>query len=395
MYALAEFAIRLLARYGALIAFVAVAILLVISLAAFARVEPRPALTHGWSMAAMAAVLSLAALAAPAWSGVGALRAAYEARGRALPAPSGQFAVEDIRLTLDGDRPVDLRLWFPSTTVEPLRSRRFILFAPGIGGDADQNALLAAEIASHGYVVAAFDDLSRTLPRDSDVTANVREGRFDFATPAALEETLRMGDTRVALEADFARDVLDRFSAIANERDTPWGGRVDVGRIGFVGYSFGGSTAAETSIADPRIAAVVNLDGSPFGRAAREGVDAPYLLVLSDMRQRTPIPHALRRSVEYRMIEREYRLARAQARRPDSEAIEIRFASHAALTDEYFNADYFPAWLKLDPFRAHDIVRSRVVDFLRRRLPPGGSDAEAAPRRPRQFDEVLELGRSA
>lgn len=75
--------------------------------------------------------------------------------------------------------------------------------------------------------------------------------------------TLRIGDRKVRRQAEKALTALDRLKACAN---ADW--RADqFDRIGFFGFSLGGSTAAEAGTFDPRVVAVANLDGWLFGRA--------------------------------------------------------------------------------------------------------------------------------
>src|SRR5207253_1031036 len=49
-----------------------------------------------------------------------------------------------------------------------------------------------------------------------------------------------------------------------NVHDRFWGGHIDMLKVGIVGHSMGGTTAALATKEDPRILAGVNLDGSTF-----------------------------------------------------------------------------------------------------------------------------------
>jgi dienelactone hydrolase len=240
---------------------------------------------------------------------------------------------------------------------------------------------MLANLASHGYVVVAFDDLSYepAPPGESERQRAVREGATDFRTREAYELTLRHSDVRVARQAEKAGEILDRFTAIANDADTPWGGRIAAARIGFVGYSFGGSTAAELAARDPRVAAVVNIDGALYGRAEREGVTAPYLLFLSDMRAHAPIPASWRRDFEHMLIARELARAQRDARIPGNEVVELPLSGHLVFSDQYFERYHFRDWLKIDPFTAHGTVRLRMLAFLNRTLPLDGGEARERP----------------
>lgn len=393
MFGLAEYAIRLLGRYGALAGFVVMAALSIGLLIVFLRSGVRPSSTMtSTAFAFTIAIIGAAALAKPALEATMQIRRAII--GPAIPAPSGPLAItdQDIVLSAPGAAPIEAHLWRPADAARA--PHRLVLYAPGLGGTRLQNALLAAELASHGYVVLAIDDLSQNPapPGEGHEAAAIREGRFDYSTEAAYEASLSRGDARAALYAERARDALDRFSAIASAPDALWGA-IDTSRVVFLGYSFGAAAGAELAHDDPRITALINLDGALYGAAAREGVSQPYLLILSDMRSRLPVPQAWRRSLEYRLIARELEAAAAQARRPYNEILEVRLAPHAAFADAYFEPRWhWRDWLLLDPQRAYAIVHDRVLAFLQLYAPHGGPVATS----PQHFDEVLELeGRPA
>jgi predicted dienelactone hydrolase len=51
---------------------------------------------------------------------------------------------------------------------------------------------------------------------------------------------------------------------------------------GVFGHSFGGATAAEAVRVDPRFAAGINMDGTPFQMTAQGAIDRPFLWMVSD-----------------------------------------------------------------------------------------------------------------
>jgi pimeloyl-ACP methyl ester carboxylesterase len=59
-------------------------------------------------------------------------------------------------------------------------------------------------------------------------------------------------------------------------------GRLDMTRVGVFGHSFGGATAAQFCHDDSRCKAGIDVDGAPFGSVVREGMDKPFLFLLSD-----------------------------------------------------------------------------------------------------------------
>lgn len=390
MLGLIEYAIRVALRLGALAIWCGLAVLACVFVATLLHQGIRP------SVAMLGAALSLigaVAMAAPALRAATDLRGALAAHRTPLPAPGGPFAIAELDLTLapvsTNPAPRGVRVWFPRQPSH--QPRRMVLYAPGLGGARDQNALLMAELASHGYIAVALDDLAfdPAPPGETAAQRELREGLTDMSSRAAYERTLQRMDERVAVAAARALDVRDGFLAHSRGATAPWG-EIDASRIGFVGYSFGAATAAEAALLDPRIAVIVNLDGALFGRAATRDVTLPYLLIMSDVRQFLPVPNDWRSDQEHVLIDRELERARRQAQLVNTEALEIRLSDHSALVDNYFQRRHARRWLKLDPFTAYAIVRERTTAFLTQHLSPAsqvGTGASAV-----VFDEIFEYG---
>lgn len=104
-----------------------------------------------------------------------------------------------------------------------------VVYSPGLGADAFQNLVACEYLASHGFVVAAIPSLGT---RTREVTASATE----------IETGVR--DLEV---------VLDQISSFAD---------VDPGRIGVIGYSWGGLVVAFLAMHRADIDAVATLDGS-------------------------------------------------------------------------------------------------------------------------------------
>jgi dienelactone hydrolase len=154
-----------------------------------------------------------------------------------------------------------------------------VLYAPGWGNRADDSASLLADLASHGYVVAAFDDIVHDpyVASESARSRADRSAKFSMENPAAYRRTAAIAGRRVDLAARKATAVLD---ALLRAPDLT--GRIERERIGAVGFSFGGATLAEQSLEDKRIKAIVNLDGGLWGKSAIAPPTIPYLLVYVD-----------------------------------------------------------------------------------------------------------------
>ncbi|MFF8289021.1 alpha/beta hydrolase family protein [Streptomyces sp. NPDC016309] len=136
-----------------------------------------------------------------------------------------------------------------------------VLFSPGLGGVRTQSTAWAEELASHGYVVAAFDhpyDSAAVVLADGR-TINTKiapTGNDDEDDKRAIETTrIRAADLSFGL-TQLGR--LDK-GRIAG----PLTGRLDTGRAAVTGHSLGGAAALQAARQDRRFAAVIDLDGYP------------------------------------------------------------------------------------------------------------------------------------
>ncbi|WP_026410791.1 alpha/beta hydrolase family protein [Actinomadura oligospora] len=128
---------------------------------------------------------------------------------------------------------------------------------------------LATDLASHGYVVAlvghTYEDTGETLANgQTPPCAICDDPALDFGSVTASR----------ALDVSF---VIDRLK----HGNTAWrlAHLIDKHEIGMAGHSLGGAAAAATMIADPRVRAGVNMDGS-FDPAPMPGqINRPFLML--------------------------------------------------------------------------------------------------------------------
>ena len=375
------YVLRLLARYWPLGVLVLALALIALLWLTPARWLPRSA----FPIVVGALALSSALVLAPAWSGIARMSAAIRDLGGA-PNAAGLYAVSRQSIVLDSARgPIGADLWRPSAGAsdssdvlscnDALASARppsaltrahLILYAPGWGQTRDDNARTAAYLASEGYIVLAIDDISHDLPI-ADASAEdeeARNGSIDLSSAAAVATTLRITDHRVALEATKALAALDALHACAEAGAPSWAAQVDFNRVGFLGFSHGGASAAEASLMDERIAAAVNLDGGAFGRAGAGGPRAPYMTLLADFDPPSQRRMSSSRAFEYEITHRMAALDAERARNPNTYAFLIRGAQHDALSDRYDNPGNFRKWLMLPPSRARTIKLAYISAFF-------------------------------
>lgn len=141
-----------------------------------------------------------------------------------------------------------------------------VVYAPGVGGPADENADLCEYLASHGYVVLA----------SVGAGADGRE----------VEESMAGVEPQVA-----AINFLIRYAQSLSN--------ADAGRLAVMGWSWGGMSILFAAAQDPRIGAVISLDGTREPALTRlidvKRLNAPWLYV-----SRTPdtIPQINRSGID-------------------------------------------------------------------------------------------------
>jgi predicted dienelactone hydrolase len=150
----------------------------------------------------------------------------------------------------------------PSAHRSPL-----VVLSPGLAFPRWTLTTLAEDLASRGYVVAGVDHTYEaaavTFPDGRVATCLVCRGGTSGAAITASR----------ALDLSFVLDqVLARYR-----------GLIDPRRIAAVGHSIGGAAAATAMLADPRVAAGANLDGS-FQPPLPQDLDRPFLLMSGEDR---------------------------------------------------------------------------------------------------------------
>jgi dienelactone hydrolase len=174
----------------------------------------------------------------------------------------------------------------PAGTVSRIRTRArlaapaaagrhpVLLFSPGSTEMRSDATALVENLASEGFVVITIDHT-----HESQLVAfpdgQIVRGTFVDTGPAS---NLRAVRVRVA----DVRFVLDQLASL--DRRGLLARRLDLTRVGMFGFSLGGATAAAAMLADPRLKAGADLDGSIYGPVIQAGLHRPFLLMLS------PIP---------------------------------------------------------------------------------------------------------
>ncbi|WP_290053713.1 alpha/beta hydrolase family protein [Amycolatopsis solani] len=217
----------------------------------------------------------------------------YPARPGGSPAPyltpgaAGPVAEEDARqLSISADRlgytfPTHARAGAPAAGGK----RPVVLYSPGAKYPRSVGTALLEQLTSEGYVTVAIDHTHE--PAAVEFPGGRVERRALPSGPAVGKQLIapRVADTRFVLDA--LETVARGGNPDAEQRALPVGLSPDLSRAGMFGHSAGGFTTGETMVADRRLAAGADLDGSmaysqsarDFGRIATEGLDRPFLLM--------------------------------------------------------------------------------------------------------------------
>jgi len=213
----------------------------------------------------------------PAVADANARRAAY------LPGAWGQ-AVERARGLYLWQRPSSVEAHAvaqaPLSPAQP--SYPILIFTPGYGRVPTDYTALAEDLASHGYVVAGIaNTYSAPVVVFPDGRAAVRTPQGALDESSLASETLTANRLLMVWSAD-AIFVMNQLEGLDSDPASPFQGRLDVTRIGLLGHSLGGATAAEVCSRDTRCQAGVDLDGELFGDVVKVGLRAPFMFILSE-----------------------------------------------------------------------------------------------------------------
>lgn len=155
-----------------------------------------------------------------------------------------------------------------------------LLFSHGFGVTSEFNTINAEELASQGYVVVSMNhtyDSSLTVFPDGRIVG--QSPVFNVQDEAKFLELARES---VEVRAEDAQFVLDELEDI-NTGEGLLSGKLDLDKVGFLGYSLGGATAAETLLQDRRFKAGINLDGSLLINSVDESLSQPFMFMNSEV----------------------------------------------------------------------------------------------------------------
>lgn len=187
-----------------------------------------------------------------------------------------------------------------------------IVFSHGFGLSIPElHASFAIEAASQGYLVFGInhpyesmathlDDqiiyldvahnqkLTNSVFSQAQKLAALPTLPDDLARKKLMKEVLGSLTGMNKRLAEWVKDqqfLIDHLIMANEDKSSKWYRKVDHRRIGTLGHSFGGTTAAQTLMNGTRVKAAVNLDGLQMGDLVDRNVDKPVLMVSSKIYQ--------------------------------------------------------------------------------------------------------------
>src|ERR1700693_26041 len=197
---------------------------------------------------------------------------------------TAEAVAEDWKLRADFARQVHThsRLLAPIAEGGPFP---VVLLEHGTGVVPAIYTVLAEALASTGFVVVATNHTPDSL---ISVFPDGHEVKFTPYWPADADRKTqgeamgRFAENVLVADVGF---VLDKLKEMQLHNDF-WRGHLDLSRVGIVGHSMGGTTAASATKVNPRILAGVNLDGSTYpgmnGDVRPVEVHKPFLFLMTE-----------------------------------------------------------------------------------------------------------------
>ena len=246
-----------------------------------------------------------------------------------------------------------------------------LIYNPGSGYPPFSGTFQTEFLASHGYVVVGIGrgDISR-IERFSDgarYAADVGTTFFQdmhaevpFDVDRLHELAAKHAQTTLRTHVQDIRYVLDRLRALDENRDSRFHGRLDLQRVGSLGWSFGGALSLQASRDEPRIKAAVNLDGWLYTDVPETGTLRPVLQMHGVAPPMDRVPTPVEHEVELAAHALTWKLyARSRA---DWYDFVIQRAEHGNFSDLVL---FEPADVRLiHPRLAHEIVNRVTLEFF-------------------------------
>jgi pimeloyl-ACP methyl ester carboxylesterase len=143
-----------------------------------------------------------------------------------------------------------------------------IAYIPDARTPQPDNTFTLAELASHGFVLAAIQN----------AFSGSRKNEANIDDPSRTSDDPNARMVRCGVRAACA--LLDALGNLRSDGPAgEWAGKMDLQRVGIMGYALGGTVAHASAIREPRYVAAISLDGA---RVTNTPDDVPYMQLRSE-----------------------------------------------------------------------------------------------------------------
>ena len=234
-----------------------------------------------------------------------------------------------------------------------------LVFAAGWGVLPLKYSNVIEELASHGYVVAGvvFTYYSPyAVFSDGDVA-----GQHEFALdlPGAPPRYYRgpVPPPVIRIKTDDLRFTLNQLAIVNADVNSPFRGRFDVDRVGFLGHSSGAAVALQAAKEDSRVRAVASFDGNLANFNDDPTMPKPLLWVSAGVGASGPVTPDNRGEL----------LTRVLRSAPAAYNVIIAGTTHFFSGDDGLRAGSQPAG-RADPVRALKVTKDYTRAFFDEQL---------------------------
>jgi predicted dienelactone hydrolase len=271
-----------------------------------------------------------------------------------------------------------------------------LIYNPSWMGERTEGTFQTEELASHGFIVVAVDHtffgglIQFPDGRVTDSHTVPQLGNFDHSTAG---EQWALGSKFVHIEADDDAFVLDQLTAMNEDQASPWFHKLDLARVGAMGFSIGGATAEQFAWQDPRVKAALNLDGWTLADAGLHGIDRPLMVIYEDKSHALPTDAELHSSsiaerTFWQFSAADYAHVTTGMRKYGGYLLFIAGTHHVDFTDRSLLSPLrrLTGGGELNSTRAHSIINAYTLAFFTHLLE--AEPAELLEKKPSPYPEV-------
>jgi hypothetical protein len=143
-----------------------------------------------------------------------------------------------------------------------------VVLSPGYTKPRATLSALAEDLASHGYAVAlvghTYENAGQSFP----------DGRFAGCASCEVPH-----DSAFWTKVELGRAADVSFVLDSLTRSKKWAPLIDASRIGMAGHSMGGASTLPTMVADPRVLAGIDIDGTTEVPLTPPGLSRPFMFM--------------------------------------------------------------------------------------------------------------------